>query len=252
MTYALHVLGAGGAHAVALGSSTAVLERDGDPLLLIDCGPETLARYLEVYGAAPRAVFITHVHMDHVAGLERLFVRTWFDATHPAKVKLYAHAALVPLLQSRVADYPNVVAEGGVNFWDAYHLIPLSRGFWHEGLWFDVFPTRHHAPNTAFGVVLSGCFAWTGDTRPVPEMLAAHAGGTTLIAHDCALNGNPSHAGIADLEREYDESLRARLLLYHYGSAVEGRELMRRGYRVAEPGMRYPLHAPNPVRSDAG
>ena len=30
-------------------------------------------------------------------------------------MKLYAHAALVPILQSRVADYPDVLAEGGAH-----------------------------------------------------------------------------------------------------------------------------------------
>ncbi|MBS0431954.1 MAG: MBL fold metallo-hydrolase [Proteobacteria bacterium] len=251
MNFALHVLGAGAAHAAELGSSSAVLERDGQPLLLIDCGPETLARYLQAYGEAPRAVYVTHTHMDHVAGLERLFYRAWFDPALRGKVRIYAHAALVPLLQSRVADYPGVLAEGGANFWDAFHLIALSRGFWHEGLWFDVFPTRHHAPHTSFGLALPGCFAWTGDTRPIPEMLQQHAAGQALVAHDCTLHGNPSHSGLEDLEREYPESLRARLLLYHYASVEEGRELARRGYRVAEPGMRYPLHAPGEVAAGA-
>jgi ribonuclease BN (tRNA processing enzyme) len=252
VNYALYVLGTGAAHAAELGSSGAVLERDGAPLLLIDCGPETLTRYIDAYGEAPRAVYITHTHMDHVAGLERLFYRAWFDSGLRGEVKLYAHAALVPLLQARVADYPNAVAEGGVNFWDAFRLVAFSRGFWHEGLWFDVFPTRHHAPGTSFGLALHGCFAWTGDTRPVPEMLERYAAGDTLVAHDCTLIGNPSHSGVEDLEREYPQSLRARLLLYHYANAEEGRELAHRGFRVAEPGMRYPLHAPEPVRAEAG
>jgi len=39
MTLALHFLGVGSAQAVELGSSSDVLERDGAPLLLIDCGP---------------------------------------------------------------------------------------------------------------------------------------------------------------------------------------------------------------------
>ena len=67
-------------------------------------------------------------------------------------------------------------------------------------------------------------------------MLARHADAGELIAHDCALIGNPSHSGVDDLEREYDAALRARLLLYHYGSAAEGEALRARGYRVATPG----------------
>lgn len=233
MKYTLRFLGVGSAMAVELGSSGAVLERDGKPLLLIDCGPETLTRYQETYGDMPRAIYITHTHMDHVGGLERLFYRSYFDAALKGNIRIYAHAALITHLQARVADYPNVIAEGGANFWDAFVLVPCSRGFWHEGLWFDVFPTRHHAPMTSFGIALRGAFAWTGDTRPVPEMLSQYAPAPTLIAHDCALHGNPSHSGIDDIEREYSDDIRSRLVLYHYGSAKDGDTMQKRGYRVA-------------------
>jgi phosphoribosyl 1,2-cyclic phosphodiesterase len=238
----LHFLGVGSAQAVELGSSGAVLERDGQPLLLIDCGPETLQRYLDAYAEVPLAVYITHTHMDHVAGLERLFYRAYFSEALRGRVSLFAHAALVPLLQGRVADYPNVIAEGGANFWDAFRLVPCSRGFWHAGLWFDAFATRHHAPLTSFGVALAGAFAWTGDTRPIPEQLAQYAATTELVAHDCGLVGNPSHSGVDDLEREYPPELRERLVLYHYGSVADGDALARRGYRVAHPGERVRLH----------
>lgn len=246
MNLTLRFLGVGSAQAVALGSSGAVLERDGAPLLLIDCGPETLTRYLDVYNAAPRAVYITHTHMDHVGGLERLFYRAYFDPALRGQVRIYAHAALVPHLQARVADYPNVLAEGGANFWDAFQLVALSRGFWHEGLWFDVFATRHHAPMTSFGIALRGAFAWTGDTRPIPEMLAQYAGSGEVIAHDCGLQGNPSHTGLDDLEREYPAELRSRLVIYHYSGVADGVAIAARGYRVAQRDERIALPAPHP------
>lgn len=233
MKFALRFLGVGAAHAIELGSSGAVIEGDGEPLLLIDCGPETLTRYLDIYQRIPYAVFVTHTHMDHVAGLERLFYRVYFDNEARGRVRIFCHAALVPYLQARVADYPGVLAEGGANFWDAFQLVPCSRGFWHAGLWFDVFPTRHHEPMTAFGLALNGSFAWTGDTRPIPEMLTRHAPEPALIAHDCGLQGNPSHTGVEDLEREYAAQQRRRMMLYHYGSAADGAALAQRGYRVA-------------------
>ena len=246
MNLSLRFLGVGAAQAVELGSSGAVLERDGEPLLLIDCGPETLTTYEKVYGALPRAVYITHTHMDHVGGLERLFYRCYFDPALKGSVRLFIQAALLPHLQSRVADYPNVVAEGGANFWDAFQLIALSRGFWLDDLWFDVFPTRHHAPMTSFGIALRASFVWTGDTRPVPEMLAQHAAQGETVAHDCALVGNPSHTGLDDLEREYPEELRSRLVIYHYNSLADGAAIASRGYRVAHRDERLALADPHP------
>lgn len=252
MNWHLHFLGTGAAHAVELGSSSAVLERDGKPLLLIDCGPDTLDRYLAAYGEPPRNLYITHTHMDHVGGLERLFTRLWFNESLRGQTRVFTHAALVPWLQTRVADYPNALAEGGVNYWEAFRLVPCSRGFWLDGWWFDVFPTRHHRPGTSFGLALQGSFAFTGDTRPIPEVLAHYVGGAEWIAHDCGLVGNPSHTGVDDLERDYDAALRARLLLYHYGSVADGAALAARGYRIAATGERVALAAPPPPRPDAG
>lgn len=252
MEWTLHFLGTGAAHASALGNSAGVLERDGRPLLLIDCGTDTLQRYVDAYDALPPALFVTHTHMDHVAGLENLFAQLWFQSPRSAPTSLITPAALVPLLQGRVADYPGVAAEGGVNFWDAFHLLPCSRGFWLDGLWFEVFPTRHHRPDTSFGLALPGSMVWTGDTRPIPEMLAAHADRGELVAHDCALHGNPSHSGIDDLEREYPDELRQRLIAYHFGSAADGEALQARGMRVARPGQRVELPPPLPEAADAG
>jgi hypothetical protein len=100
----------------------------------------------------------------------------------------------------------------------------------------EVFPARHHWPETAYSLRLRGSLVWTGDTRPIPEALARYADAGELIAHDCSLHGNPSHSGIDDLEREYPAALLQRCILYHYASAEDGRVLAARGHRVSLPG----------------
>lgn len=249
MNWTLRFLGVGNAQAAPiLGSASCVLERDGAPLLMVDCGVEALTHFLSRYGMHPDALFITHVHMDHVAGLERLFFASYFDPSRRGRVRLYVPVHVLPYLQQRLAEYPGVVAEDGANWWDAFQLVPVTRGFWHRGRWFDVFPVRHHLPDTAFGLRLQGSFVWTGDTRPIPEMLAKFAGDGELVAHDCALHGNPSHSGIDDLEREYPPELLGRCLLYHYESPAAREALRARGHRVAEAGESVALAEPTGPR----
>lgn len=248
MSWALHFLGVGNASAApVLGAASAVIECDGRPQLMIDCGQEALDAFHTTYGELPSALFITHVHMDHVAGLERLFYAAYFDEARRGRVRLYVPAAVVPHLQRRLADYPEVLAEGGANFWDAFQLVPVSESFWHAGERYEVFPVRHHAPGTAFGLRLRGSVVWTGDTRPIPEVLAVVADAGECIAHDCGLLGNPSHSGLDDLEREYPPELLARCVLYHYASADDGETMRRRGHRVAMPGERLALREPTPI-----
>lgn len=236
MSWSLRLQGVGNAFATELGSAMATIERDGAPWLTIDCGSDGLTHYLAHYDAPPRALFVTHAHLDHVGGLERLFGAAFWNDALRGRLPLYVPAPLMPLLQQRVASYPNVIAEGGANFWDAFHLVPVGDHFWHDGVRLEVFATRHHWPDTSFGLRLRSSLVWTGDTRPIPEQLAKFADAGECVFHDCALHGNPSHSGIDDLERDYPEALLARCRLYHYASAEDGAALEARGHRIVRAG----------------
>lgn len=240
--YQLRFLGVGNAHASALGNSSAVLELGGVPRLLIDCGPTVPEAYQRLYGASlPEAIFITHNHLDHIGGLETLFYRVACTGGLLQQVRLYVPAAIVERLHAQLGNDPMRLAEGGVNFWDCFHLVPVSDHFWHAGLAFDVFAVQHHAYRSAWGLALSGVFLFTGDTRPIPEVLARFAADRETVFHDCALHGNPSHTGLADLAAFYPRAMRQRLVLYHYESALAGEQMRKRGYRVALPGGRFQL-----------
>jgi ribonuclease BN (tRNA processing enzyme) len=247
---ALQFLGVGNAGAVSLGESSAVVLRDGKPILLVDCGPQVPSRYRELFGEPPPALYVTHTHLDHVGGFERLFVDHWFDEGRRGRLPVFVPVSVLPLLHQRVASHPNALAEGGVNFWQAFQVVPVGTGFWLDGLWFDIFPVRHHAVGAAYALALRGSFVFTGDTRPIPEMLSAYAADGETVFHDCALHGNPSHTGLDDLAREYPVELRERMVLYHFGNAAEADALRAAGYRVADVGQRFQLAAPTPQSPD--
>jgi ribonuclease BN (tRNA processing enzyme) len=216
-----------------LGNACCVLESERRPIIMIDCGYDAPARFVSQYGQLPTAIFITHLHLDHIGGLENLFFRLRF-APEPQLCRLYVPAALIPLMQRRLGDYPGTLAEGGANFWDVFHLIPVGDSFWHQALIFQTFPTRHHLPLSAFGIRLAGHFVYTGDTRPIPEQLVAFAASNEVIFHDCGLESNPSHTGLADLAREYTLDQRSRMVLYHYSNAQDVKTFQQHGYRVAQ------------------
>lgn len=244
---ALHArfLGVGNAGNRALGSAAMVLERGGKPLLLIDCGPDTLDAYLDTYGVLPNALFITHTHLDHVGGLENLFYRACF--AQPARrsdIRLFVPAAIVAHLHQRIADYPNNVAEGGVNFWDVLRVVPVQSHFWLDGLRMRVYPVRHHAPDSAFGLHLPGAFFYSGDTRPLPELMGTVAARGETVFHDCGLRGNPSHTGLDDILRDYSAALRTQLVAYHYASAADAATLSSAGLRVARRNDTLALNTP--------
>lgn len=237
---AVRFLGVGNSHNLEHGNSSAVLERAGAPVLLIDCGFTVPCAFQSAYGFLPEAVYITHCHLDHIGGLENLFYSSLLSRG-PARIRLYAPAHIIPLLHQRVGCHPSFLAEGGANFWDAFQLIPVTSGFWHEGLYFDVFESRHHAPQSAYGLRLPGRFLYTGDTRPIPHTLNRLADSSEVIFHDVCLRGNPSHAGLDDIEGEYDARHRSRMVLYHFDCEEVIEASVKQGLAVARPGVPFPV-----------
>ena len=241
--FSLRFLGVGNARASELGSASSVVEQDGQPWLLIDCGPRTLDDFAAAYGVElPDAVFITHLHLDHIGGVEQLFYRSYF--TRRGQIRLFVPADLLPALHAKLANSPFILSEGGANFWDAFRLVPVGDWFWLDNHLFSVFPVRHSGHRAAFGIALAGAFFYSSDTRPIPEVIAHFARHGEPVFHDCGLHGSPAHSGLQDVLSEYSPELLRRLVVYHYESAEAGRQIAEAGLTIAHPGERFPLPAP--------
>ena len=250
MSFSAVFLGTGSASS-ALGNSSCLIEKDRHPWLLIDCGHDTLSRYAEYcQGSLPSHIFITHLHFDHIGGLEQLFFKSTLG-DHQAN--LYVPAPLVPTLCTILSN--TGMAEGKTNVWDSLRLIPVLNQFWHQEYSFCTYPARHHAPNSAFSLHLPGVFFYSGDTRPTPEVLHHNVQQGEVIFHDCCVNSNPSHCGVEDILREYDANTLERLMAYHYFSPREAALLNQKGIATITEKQRISLpyqHTVSPVFAKLG
>jgi ribonuclease BN (tRNA processing enzyme) len=249
-------LGVGGAFAKTLNQTNfLVTPAEGKPFL-IDFG-YTAPRVLHGLGIDLRSVagvVVSHLHGDHVGGLEELGFTAYF-VWHQRPV-LYVARNLLPLLweHSLKAGMGQRLRATKGRFFRAelatyFDVRPIEarRPFAVGSVEVIPFPTPHTPGRPSWGFRLNdratgGSAALTCDSRVQTENLELYGTDAQLIFHDCLLtaNGDDIHATLDELLTLHPD-WQKKTLLVHYSDDWRDYEGRTGHMQFAREGKRYRL-----------
>jgi ribonuclease BN (tRNA processing enzyme) len=248
----LTFLGVGAAMAPSsMWQSNMVLEKNGRRLL-IDAGGDVRHSLREAFpsihagnvGVEIDAIYISHLHADHIGGLEGLALSAHFVPPH-RKPLLYCDADLMDELWETSLKGGLETIEGKVaDLTDFFDCKPIKANgdFEWEGVKCEPVQTLHVMSGRKFqhsyGLLMSdyngeGAKTFlTTDTQFCPRQLPEFYAQAELIFHDCETSRFPSnvHAHFDDL-KTLDAKYKAKMWLYHYNSPTPEQDAVANGFR---------------------
>jgi ribonuclease BN (tRNA processing enzyme) len=231
-------LGVGSAFSRKYANSNILVE-SGAVKLLIDCS-HSAPRALEEYGLSLKDVthvFITHLHADHIGGLEE----------YAFQAKLFYNRKPVIMTTETLLDRLwHASLRGGLEFFeekpghsqpltlqDYFNPKPVAPESWftigkNPGLRIRPHPTNHVQAMECYGLEVEELpegqekrFFFSGDTKFDSNLILHGVQTSSLIFHDCQLydlgkdNERGVHASYQQLLTLPDD-VRRRMWLYHY------------------------------------
>lgn len=216
----LQMLGTGSAFAKAFNNNNALVTVD-NRTLLVDCGitaPKALHEAGKNFGDVD-AVLITHIHGDHVGGLEELAFQMKF---------IYGRKPVLFLADTLVEPLWEHTLKGGLQqdesqtLHDYFDVRPLREGTAAEvlpGLQVEMMRTPHIPGKASYSLLFNGFFFYSGDMvfdGALLESLVKDRG-VQIIFHDCQLHPPGAvHASLPEL-LTLPESIQQLVYLMHYG-----------------------------------
>ena len=206
--------------------SNLILQKDTGKKLLIDCGSEARRSLHElgIDSSSVDAVYISHLHADHIGGLEWFGFTRYFNRER-SKPKLFLHKSLEKdLWEKSLSGGMNCLEDKEAQLSSFFEVHAVEKSFEWEGTHFELVETQHafHAGKKlpCFGLFFErkqDKVFFSGDTRLTPETLMPYYKKADLIFHECETKEQrtPVHSHYDDL-KTLDEGTKKKMWLYHY------------------------------------
>lgn len=221
-------LGSGSAFTVGKNNyhSNMLLEIEGKKLL-IDCGSD--CRFaLDEQGLSYKdieSIYISHLHGDHVGGLEWLAFTTKFDKMCK-KPEIYIEESIAKDLWDHVlaGALNSVGTKANLATYFKVHLIKKKLAFTWQGISIHLTPTDHCSyfdkvmPTWGLFFTMNGKKIWiSADTKLSPELHQKYYDQADIIFHDCEVCNicTGVHARYEQLLMLPPE-VKSKMWLYHY------------------------------------
>ncbi|MDB5097003.1 MAG: fold metallo-hydrolase [Cyanobacteria bacterium RYN_339] len=236
--YSLTFLGVGAGLSPELGNNNVLVENeDRSAHLLVDCGPVT-AHELKLAGRLQdiRNVFITHVHDDHVGGLQlwAQLNRYVFQQTPALYFREELWEELWPATMrgglERVSGPAGEPLTVGLDAYFEVHRLLEAQTVEIPGL--PVLTPRlglHVPGKPSFGFFLGEDVFFSADSQQLPPTVGPTGKPLRVIFQDCQLFDFPNgvHTSLARLNRELPPEQKAitRLMHYNYEPDMDARAM---------------------------
>ncbi|MBF0276177.1 MAG: MBL fold metallo-hydrolase [SAR324 cluster bacterium] len=221
-------------------STSSILVESGSIKMLVDCGTPVI-KSIQDFGLSFKDIthiFVTHLHADHIGGLEFLALECRFHLKH--RPKIVSTASLLKRLW-------NFSLKGGLEYVEAtfgdatpqtlndyFECVSIQAEEWFRISTEDPIQLFAHASDHVLGMesyslefsedphIKEKTILFTGDTRLDPKLLEHARDNCQHVLHDCQLfdSGENNKFGVHTSYQQLlklPPEIRQCLWLYHYG-----------------------------------
>ncbi len=187
-------------------------------------------------------LFITHLHEDHINGLQQL--AHYKTILGKGKTNLYIAEDLVEGLWNTLKEGLGLSTNGPKKLEDYFHvtLVRPEEEFYIAGQSFRIIRTDHIPQMISYGLLAEPYFYYSGDSIVNEALL--HSLNVHTIFHDCHMWDLPilSHPSLQEI-KALDSSLTKKMILMHYHSGYDTEEAKLRIERKEKIRLARPLYS---------